>query len=302
MLPISKQKHIPVLPKEVLEYLDPQEGQTYLDATAGYGGHAAAIVAKTKAPDKAVLVDRDNEAVTSLEERFPRARVVDADFLSASQQLVAEGSKFDMILADLGVSSPHLDRQDRGFSFVSPSPLDMRMDQRQELTADQIVNGWSEVKIAQLLKEFGQEPKARQIASLIVRNRPFKTTDQLAAVIARAWPGHSRRHPATRSFQALRIQTNDELEQLHKALPIWLELLEPGGKLVVISFHSLEDRIVKQFFAEHSTSGYEAQLEVLTPKPIKASTHETVLNQRARSAILRAASKIKNKKKGYDGK
>lgn len=297
-MPISNQKHIPVLVKEVLEYLKPKPDESYLDTTAGYGGHAAEVIELTGAGNKAVLIDRDAEAVDALAKRFKEARVIRSDYLSASGQLLAEGSRFDMIFADLGISSPLLDRAERGFGFSQAGSLDMRMDQRQELTAGQIINQWSEDRLAGMLFELGQEPKARKIARLIVQNRPISTTDQLAKIVARAWPGHSRRHPATRSFQAIRIAVNDELGQLEAALPIWLELLKPGGRLAAISFHSLEDRVVKHFLAEHSGAGYGAQLVVLTPKPIRATQTELAINQRARSASLRAARKINNQKKG----
>ncbi len=296
-MPRTKQKHIPVLLKEVLDNLAPAEGESYMDATAGYGGHAAAVIAKTANEPGAILIDRDVEAGAYLQRQFGSARVINSDFLIASEQLLAEELRFDMILADLGASSPHFDDYTRGFGFSQAGPLDMRMDQRQELTARQIVNEWDEPRLAQLLKEQGEEPKAARIAKLTVKNRPIETTDQLAAIAASAWPGKSRHHPATRTFQAIRMAVNNELEQLAKALPIWLELLKPGGRLAVISFHSLEDRLVKQFFAEHSRSGYEAQLEILTPKPIAASHDEIVNNQRARSAKLRAASKIKTKER-----
>lgn len=296
-MPRIKQKHIPVLLKEVLDNLSPTRGESYLDVTAGYGGHAAAVMAITANESGAVLIDRDVEAGNYLKQRFEGARVINADFLSSSEQLLAEGLRFDMILADLGTSSPHFDDARRGFGFSEAGPLDMRMDQRQEVTARQIVNEWEEPKLAQLLKEQGQEPKAARIAELIVKNRPIKTTAQLATIVSGVWPGWSRRHPATRTFQAIRMAVNDELEQLHKALPVWLELLSPGGRIAIISFHSLEDRQVKLFFKEHSKSGYEAQLKVLTPKPISAGHDELVINQRARSAKLRAASKIKTKER-----
>jgi 16S rRNA (cytosine1402-N4)-methyltransferase len=196
-----------------------------------------------------------------------------------------------MILADLGVSSLHLDEPERGFSFSNPGPLDMRMDKRQELSADVIVNSYSEAQIAQILSEFGQEPKAFQIARNIVAARPVKTTDQLAQIVAKSWPGKSRVHPATRTFQALRIAVNSELYQVSEALPIWLELLAPGGRLVVISFHSLEDRIVKNFLFEHAGDRYDSDVELLTKKPVQATNDEIVSNPRARSAKLRACRK-----------
>ncbi len=295
-MPKTNQEHIPVLLDEVLRYLAPKAGQSYLDVTAGYGGHAAAVLAITKAPQKAVLVDRDPMAGQALQKRFKGTRIIGSDFLKASRELTAEGLSFDMILADLGVSSPHLDIIERGFGFAE-APLDMRMDQRQELTAAEIVNRWGEDKLAATLAEFGQEPKSRQIARLIVNARPLKTTDQLAKLVTKAWPHGSKRHPATRTFQALRIAVNDELSQLQQALPLWVEMLAPGGRLVVISFHSLEDKIVKQFLAEQATAGYEATLTIMTKKPLTPSPLEIALNPRARSAKLRAASKIKTKRK-----
>ena len=290
----SPQVHIPVLLDEALHYLDPQSGESYLDLTAGYGGHAAAVLNRTGG--SATLVDRDQEAVKALKKRFGnQAQIVNSDFAVASQELVRNGKKYDLVLADLGVSSPHLDDASRGFSLANDGPLDMRMDSTQELSAQSIVNHWSEDQLTALLKDYGQEPKARAIAQAIVRRRPIDSTKQLAAIVSRFWPGHSKVHPATRTFQALRIAVNDELGQLEHALPLWLELLKPGGRLAVISFHSLEDRIVKQFLADNSGNTYDAQLKLLTKKPVTAGPTETVSNPRARSAKLRAAAKIKTK-------
>jgi 16S rRNA (cytosine1402-N4)-methyltransferase len=292
--------HQPVLINEVLHYLDPQAGESYLDLTAGYGGHAATVLARTKA--SAVLVDRDQQAIDALKMRFdvPKVEIIHKDFAGASAEMLSQGRQFDLILADLGVSSPHLEDSHRGFSFKGSAPLDMRMDSAQELSAQSIVNSWSEQSLTELLAKYGEEPKARTIARAIVAARPLSSTDQLAAIAARAWPGHSKVHPATRTFQALRIAVNDELGQLEQALPLWLDLLNPGGRLAVISFHSLEDRAVKQFLADNSGDTYTAQLQLLTKKPVTAQPDETVSNPRARSAKLRAAAKIKNKK-GYKG-
>ncbi|HSW36996.1 MAG TPA: 16S rRNA (cytosine(1402)-N(4))-methyltransferase RsmH [Candidatus Saccharimonadales bacterium] len=291
-------RHTPVLLDEVLSYLDPQTGESYLDITAGYGGHARAILAKTKQPDQAVLVDRDQNAASELKKEFTGqgVNIRQADFLSASQELTADKREFDLILADLGVSSPHLNEASRGFAFAVSGPLDMRMDQAQALTAADIVNGYSQAQLAEILASYGQEPKAHQIANLIVGNRPLKTTTELAAIVAKAWPGHSRVHPATRTFQALRIAVNDELKLLNDSLPLWLELLKPGGRIAVISFHSLEDRLVKQFLAEKSGNRYDATLRLLSKRPITAGPHELVINPRARSAKLRAAVKIKTER------
>ncbi len=300
-MPKTKQNkdelHKPVLVAEVLQYLQPHVGQSYLDLTAGYGGHAKAILAVTAAEHLAVLVDRDAEAIASLAQRFSKAQIMHQDFASASAQLVEAGKKFDMILVDLGVSSPHLDIPSRGFSLKKPGPLDMRMDTRAELTAQQLVNTLSEAKLIRLLQDYGEEPKAKAIARAVIAARPISTTDQLAQIVSQAsrWARRSKIHPATRTFQALRIAVNDELGQLEASLPLWQQLLAPGGRLVIISFHSLEDRLVKRYLAEHTGSGYDAQLSLLTKRPITARPDETVNNPRARSAKLRAAVKNKNK-------
>jgi len=200
------QEHIPVLLDSVLEYLAPQSGESYLDLTAGYGGHATAVLARTSNPAGMCLVDRDSQAIAALEPLVKQgAKVIHSDFLQASQQLADAGQEYDMVLADLGVSSPHLNTGSRGFSFLTEAELDMRMDQRQTLSAATVVNDYSEAALTDLLWRFGEEPKSRQIARLIVRNRPFHTTTQLADVVKKAWPGHSNVHPATRSFQAIRI-------------------------------------------------------------------------------------------------
>jgi 16S rRNA (cytosine1402-N4)-methyltransferase len=288
--------HIPVLLQQVIEYLSPKEGDTYLDLTAGYGGHARAILEYTKHPEKALFIDRDQTAVNHLKSEFAPQGVViwQADFLSASQKLTEQKRQFNCILADLGTSSPHLDQASRGFAIQQDGPLDMRMDQTQKLDAYTVVNSYSAKELAALIRRYGDEPKAHQIASLIVRNRPLRTTTELATVIARAWPGRSKIHPATRTFQAIRIAVNDELELLRKSLPLWIdELLAPGGHIAVISFHSLEDRLVKQAFQDAGGDRYDATLRILTKRPVTGEQNELVLNPRARSAKLRAAAKIK---------
>jgi len=290
----TNKQHIPVLLEEVLQYLTPKKGDSYLDLTAGYGGHATAIFEKTKSAELSVLVDRDENAVTVLEQKFGgKTPVLQMDFQTASENLLGENRQFDVILADLGVSSPHLNEANRGFAISLDGPLDMRMDQTQELTAKTIVNNYSEVDIATIIHRYGEEPKSRQIARLIVQNGPFQTTTQLANIVRKAWPGHSRVHPATRTFQALRIAVNDELGLLERSLPLWIQLLKPGGRIGIISFHSLEDRIVKQFFKELGGDRYDATVHLLTNRPITASPNELVFNPRARSAKLRAAVKIK---------
>ncbi len=301
--------HIPVLLDEVLQYLAPQPGDSYLDLTAGYGGHASAILDITHNYADSVLVDRDENAIRALHSRFNTLgatennstdiiELLSEDFLTATRSLTTSLRKFDLILADLGVSSPHLNEASRGFAIASNGPLDMRMDQRQELTAATIVNTYSETAISDILTRYGQEPKARQIAQAIIAHRSqqlLSTTEQLAALAAKAWPGHSRVHPATRTFQALRIAVNDELGLLTEALPLWLSLLKPGGRIAIISFHSLEDRLVKRAFAEAGGERYDADIQILTKRPVSADPTETVTNPRARSAKLRAAVKNKNK-------
>lgn len=295
---VQKTKHVPVLLSEVLHYLAPQKGETYLDATAGYGGHAAAVLRASRYSG-ATLIDRDASAVGELRQRFKSnegVEIIHGDFLSVSKKLRVQVRRYDMILADLGVSSQHLDTIHRGFSFNSDAPLDMRMDQNQALSAAEIVNSYSSQQLTEMFQRYGEEPKAARIVNEIVAQRPIVSTKQLAALASKAWPGRSRVHPATRVFQALRIAVNDELGQLKSALPIWTELLRGGGRLVVISFHSLEDRLVKQFFGEHGKGGYDATLKILTKRPVTAGAEELVFNPRARSAKLRAAVKIKKER------
>jgi 16S rRNA (cytosine1402-N4)-methyltransferase len=292
--------HEPVLLTEVLQYLAPQKGDSYLDVTAGYGGHAREVLERTQAPDKCVLVDRDQNAIDELQKRFAGQAVTfkQQDFYTVSSELNESGRQFNVILADLGVSSPHLNETDRGFSISQNGPLDMRMDRSQGITAETVVNTYSEKDLAKLLKVYGEEPKAAAIAGMIVAARPFHDTASLAAIVSRAWPGHSRIHPATRTFQALRIVVNDELSLLEMSLPLWLKLLAPEGRIAIISFHSLEDRIVKKAFADVSSSPnqvrYDAEFRLLTKKPVTASQTELVFNPRSRSAKLRAAAKINN--------
>jgi len=298
--------HIPVLLEAVLHYLQPKNGESYLDLTAGYGGHAEAILERTlplatpSTPARGgatTLVDRDHNAIAHLQEKFADrgVQIIHQDFLGASQELHRAGKQFDLILADLGVSSPHLDNAGRGFSLREDGPLDMRMDQTQSLTAETVVNSYGEAELRDLIRRYGEEPRAARIARLIVDHRPIKTTIQLAEIVAPAWPGHSKVHPATRTFQALRIAVNSELEQIKQAIPLWVDMLAPGGRIVVISFHSLEDRIVKQSFHELAGDRYDAVLTSLTRQPVMAEQSELVFNPRARSAKLRAAAKINKK-------
>lgn len=285
---------------EVLQVLDPKPGQRYLDVTAGYGGHSSLVLERTLVPDQAVLVDRDQMAIDRLHDVFQGSgvQIIHQDFLTAAQELSKQERTFNLVLLDLGVSSPHLNTASRGFSFRFDADLDMRMDQRQELTAEMVINTYPADQLEYILRTYGEEPKARRIAEMLVAKRPIKTTTQLAEIVAQAWPGHSRVHPATRTFQALRIAVNDELRQVQEALPVLLDLLAPDGRLAVISFHSLEDRIVKRIFAEYAGDRYDSDFRLLTKRPILPSPEELVSNPRSRSAKLRAVAKINNKKKG----
>ncbi len=292
----QKPKHIPVLLEETLRILNPKAGETYLDTTAGYGGHARKVLNLTDKYSGSVLVDRDDEAQATLENEFGDTEIIRLrdNYLSASQKLESEGRTFDMILADVGISSPHIDNASRGFSFAKESSkLDMRMDRRQELTAETIVNTYDEVNLAKIIYECGEEPRSRAIARAIVAKRPIDSTHKLAQIVANLYGGKSKRHPATRTFQALRVAVNDELGQLRDSLPVWLRLLNPGGRLVVITFHSLEDRIVKQFFQEVAGEGYDSEYRLLNKHPLTAAPTELVHNPRARSAKLRGVVKIK---------
>jgi 16S rRNA (cytosine1402-N4)-methyltransferase len=284
--------HTPVLMQQVLQYLDPKPKQKYLDLTAGYGGHARAIRARTNGWP-ITLVDRDEMAIRYLQTQFTdeAAEIIHADFLTASKQLKDRGQQFDLILADLGVSSPHLNNASRGFAIKKDGPLDMRMDQSQALTAETIVNTYKEAELVRIIKEYGEEPRSFAVARAIIAARPISTTEQLAAVIAKQIRGYHKVHPATKTFQALRIAVNDELSQLEQAIPLWIDLLKAQGRLGIISFHSLEDRIVKRIFSEKSGERYDAELSVLTKRPSVADKHEIVSNPRARSAKLRVAVK-----------
>lgn len=290
--------HEPVLLNETLKLISPCLGESYLDLTAGYGGHAQAILKVTKATQKVVLIDRDQQSIDYLTETsaLKKARIIKDNFVNATQILAQEGMTFDLVLADLGVSSPHLNIASRGFSFLNDGPLDMRMDQTSPLTAADIVNTESEAELARIIFEYGEERQSRRIAKAIVLNRPMQTTHELAKVIESSigWraKGH---HPATQTFQALRIVVNGELELLESMIPNALKLLAPGGRLAVITFHSLEDRIVKHAFTDACSNGYDAEYQLLTKKPIEATHTEIVTNPRARSAKLRALVKIKIK-------
>jgi 16S rRNA (cytosine1402-N4)-methyltransferase len=294
--------HTPVLLEPVLELLRPQQNETYLDLTAGFGGHAARVIDKIGTTANATLVDRDEAAIAYLKTRgFSGARILQRDFASAAQLLLKEERVFDMVLMDLGVSSPQLDNESRGFSFRTDAPLDMRMDQREGSSAKDLVNTMTPSQLGQLIRDYGEErpAAAKRIADAIVAHRPVETTGELARIIVAEHRGKwQKSHPATRTFQALRIAVNDELAQLASTLAVLPELLKPGGRLAVISFHSLEDRLVKQFLSEQSRSGFEASLRLLNKKPISGADYD-VHNPRARSAKLRAAVKINIKERTW---
>ena len=286
--------HIPVLLSEVLAGLSPEPGEKYLDLTAGYGGHAKEILDVTQSYKTSCLVDRDENAISYLRQHFPpEVKLIHDDFYSAVLQLLSCGATYDMILADFGVSSPQLDDGSRGFSLKNDGPLDMRMDTRESLTADDIINKYSERELARIFTTYGEEPagRARMLAREIARARPIHTTGELADLI-RAKSGYSKIHPATKVFQAVRIVVNRELEEIEQTLPLLSKLLNPKGRLGLITFHSLEDRLVKNYLREATSYGEESQLEMINKKPIVAEGEELVINPRARSAKLRLARRI----------
>jgi 16S rRNA (cytosine1402-N4)-methyltransferase len=312
----ARQRHVPVLLEEAIRFLQVRAGGTYIDATLGFGGHASAIVralgraeAESRQTGRLIGFDRDPEAFALAGERLgavcaelggkaPELELHNVEFsqlgFQGEEAHMAPGS-VDGILADFGTSSMHFDDAHRGFSFQADGPLDMRMNPRQELTAEQVVNQADENDLANLIYEFGEERRSRRIARAIVRARPLHTTAQLARVVKAAAPpmnqtrGGGGMHPATRTFQALRIHVNQELAEISALLAAAPKLLKPGGRLVVISFHSLEDRLAKDAFREGAQAG---TYEILTRKPVIAGEDETDRNPRARSAKLRAAERL----------
>ncbi|HXH85250.1 MAG TPA: 16S rRNA (cytosine(1402)-N(4))-methyltransferase RsmH, partial [Nitrospira sp.] len=294
--------HWPVMQSEVLFWLRPKEWDIFLDCTVGYCGHAERIL-EASAPDGIVIgIDRDLRAIEEGRKRLERfgvrAVLIKGHFVELKRLLADQGiSSVQGALFDLGVSSPQIDDPSRGFSFQSGGPLDMRMDQSAGLTAAEIVNRTDEVDLANIIYEFGEERYARRIARAIVRarvNQPFETTNELVSVIEAAVPAHYRRgriHCATRTFQALRIAVNQELEHLEPALRDAADVLAPGGRLCVISFHSLEDRIVKHTFRALS-AGADGEMEVLTKRPQVPTGEEIARNPRSRSAKLRVIQRV----------
>jgi 16S rRNA (cytosine1402-N4)-methyltransferase len=306
--------HVPVLAEEARELLAVQPGETVIDATFGAGGHAALLCADLQGRGRFIAIDRDPAVrpyFESFEQGCPvQARLLRGDYSVVLSQLADNGLEADAILFDLGVSSMQIDRPERGFSYAVDAPLDMRMDPSAPQSAREVVNEASERELADVFRRYGEERFARQIARAIVRRRaerPFERTGDLVEVVRAAIPAPRRfgdGHPAKRVFQALRIVVNEELDALEQALPGAVRLLRPGGRIAVVSFHSLEDRIVKRFFAAEARGcicppdlpvcgcGQEPTLRLAVRKAVRPSPAETADNPRAASARLRAAVKV----------
>jgi 16S rRNA (cytosine1402-N4)-methyltransferase len=297
----GKQRHVPVLLKEAIHFLNVRRGGTYIDATLGLGGHSYEVARRLGPQGHLIGFDKDPAALELARKRLdalaaefgsemPKVTLIHASYAEVAQRV--EAASADGLIADLGISSMQLSDAARGFSFQAEGPLDMRMDPRSERTAEQVVNHLDERTLADVIYEFGEERRSRRIARAIVRARPIRSTAHLAQVVAAALPAmkHSRINPATTTFQAIRIFVNRELEDLRTLLNAAPQVLLPStGRLVVISFHSLEDRIVKEATREGAKSGI---YRLLTKKPATASEAEVDRNPRARSAKLRAAEKV----------
>lgn len=306
----EQEPHRPVLYQEIILALEPKPGGIYVDGTLGAGGHAWGILQASKPDGRLLGLDLDPVALAIASERLAvfgdRAILRQGSFTTLQEQLTAVGWEFvDGILLDLGLSSMQLDTPERGFSFQADAPLDMRFDPRNPQTAADLVNNLPEGELADVLYQFGEEHRSRQIARAIVRERPVSTTKELAEIVARASRSRKRGiHPATRTFQALRIAVNRELQALEEVLPLAVAALRPGGRLAVIAFHSLEDRIVKQYFRLESrdcicppeqpicTCEHQASLKEIVRRPIRPTEAEIERNPRARSARLRVAERI----------
>jgi 16S rRNA (cytosine1402-N4)-methyltransferase len=302
--------HQPVLYHEVLDAFKPESGKFYLDGTLGAGGHAEGILLASAPDGKLLGLDRDPLAIQIAHQRLSafkdRAILRQASYLEAKSILDEIGwQKVDGILLDLGVSSMQIDQAERGFSFMALGPLDMRFNQQEGKTAADLVNIMDEKDLAKILWEYGEERFSRRIAKALTKARPIRTTQDLVSVVQNAVPGYEKHlHPATRTFQALRIATNRELETIAAALPGLVGCLQNEARIAVISFHSLEDRLIKQFFKRESqdcicppeqpicTCKHVASLKILNRKPIRPSDDEVGMNPRARSARLRVAQKI----------
>ena len=310
----TESDHVPVLAEEIVSLLDPRPGDTVVDGTFGAGGHASLLAARLRGDGKLIAIDRD-PTVAPYFERFRRetgvkARLHPGEFSTVLQHLAENGVKADVILLDLGVSSMQLDRPDRGFSYAVDAPLDMRMDPNATYSARELVNEGDERELADIFKRYGEERYARPIARAIVKRRKeqlFERTGDLVEVIKAAIPAPARfgeGHPAKRVFQALRIEVNDELGAIERALPAALEMLRPGGRLAVISFHSLEDRIVKQFLRKQEQGctcppdfpicicGSEPTMRATPRRAVRPSAAEVARNPRAQSARLRVGTKV----------
>jgi 16S rRNA (cytosine1402-N4)-methyltransferase len=295
----SKSGHVPVLLKEAIDFLAIKRGGTYIDATVGLGGHSLEIAKRLGAPGRLIGLDKDPAAldetrarlISSGGEDWPEVSLLHGSFAEIGERF--EAASADGLLADLGVSSLQLDTPSRGFSFQAEGALDMRMNTQAGPTAEQVVNEVDEVTLANLIYEFGEERRSRRIARAIVRSRPIRTTAELADVVsAAARPmnqAERKIHPATRTFQALRIFVNHELDDLRALLNVAPRVLKPGGRIVIISFHSLEDRIVKDAFREGAKQGH---YKLLTKKPVTAGEEELDRNPRSRSAKMRAAERV----------
>lgn len=302
--------HLSVLYQDVLQYLDPVPTGKYVDGTVGAGGHAYGILAAGSPSGELLGLDLDPLALelagTKLAQFGTRVHLMHGSYADLKDHLQSLGwHSVDGILLDLGVSSMQLDQPEKGFSFRNDAPLDMRFDPSAPLTGADLLNGSNEQDLAQILWEYGEERNSRKIASAITRNRPVTSTAQLAALVEKVSGGkRTGIHPATRTFQAIRIAVNGELENLERVLPQAVAALKPGGRLAVISFHSLEDRIVKHFFQRESkdcicppsqpvcTCGHKASLSILTRHPVEAGEQEQKENPRSRSARLRVAQKL----------
>jgi len=289
--------HVPVLLKEAIDFLAVKRGGTYLDATVGLGGHSLEIARRLGAPGHLIGFDKDPAALERARERLtaisdderPAVTLIHGSFAEAGERVAL--ASLDGMMGDLGVSSLQLGDPARGFSFQAEGPLDMRMNPMSGETAEQVVNHIDERELADVIYEFGEERRSRRIARAIVRSRPIRTTRQLVEVVSAAARSmkHERIHPATRTFQALRIFVNHELDDLQALLKVAPGVLKPGGRLVMISFHSLEDRIVKDALREGAKQGW---YRLLTKKPVTASEGEIDRNPRSRSAKMRAAEKV----------
>jgi 16S rRNA (cytosine1402-N4)-methyltransferase len=307
--------HVPVLADEVRELLSVQPGETVVDGTFGAGGHSRLLVEDLRGEGKLIAVDRDPTVRPYFDRLKASSRGVQLRFLRGDYavvlgQLAGNGVRADAVLLDLGLSSMQVDRPERGFSYATDAPLDMRMDPSDEFSAANVLATWDERELETIFRKYGEERYARQIARGIVRRRdeaPIERTGELVDVVRASIPAPARfgeGHPAKRVFQALRIEVNHELESLEAGLPAAFEMLRPGGRLAVISFHSLEDRIVKRFLRDRARGctcppelpicvcGREPEARLLTTKPVRPSAHEVEHNPRAASARLRAAVKV----------